>query len=805
MATQSARATTEARASSGAENTRPSLWQVPTFLAGLLAVAGVYLARPLWLETDARHVARDLAQARKILERPDPQLDQVLELAGDVLERADQFPSRAGEAHFLLGSAYLRRAGATSQADWEKARFHLLQADALGVPEADRPRLAYRLGKVSAHTGADPQRVIDYLAPSIEDGADDPAEGYGMLAQAYLRLPHPNLEAALDANQKQLDQPTLNDDILAPARLLRGELLLRLQQPAEAHKVLKRIHPNGPADVYCRSRRLLAASCQQYEQWDEAAHFWQEVLERCQEPADQKARICYDLGLCYDHLGRQADADQAWKEAALARAGSVSRAAAFRLARLRLHSADPAMALEAFTLGLRDVAGPHDFGANELLGLDEARRLCEKGCQTLTKAGAFEPAQKLAELYQKVALPGAAQTLLGNATDSWARALQEQARQAATPEASGQSEAAARTRFAQAGAAYEATAAACADPSKQPDWLWRSAECYRQGQDHVHTVSVLERFLQLSAPPERLGEGWYRRAEAHQALHEELAAQAAYRHCIEYPGPFAFRARYELALAQIARGDLDEAERALQHNLELMHLAPDGEAHEKTLFAYGGLLARQGNYLNASLRLEEALERYPGSRAATTARRQLSNSYYALAERERQYSQLGHSAPNAQQHHRDQHRIWLEKAAASYQKLEDDLQAQRATRPLTPAEETLLREAAFAVGDCRFDLGTNHYEEAIRIFEVLAGRYHKRVEGLHALARVMNCYWAQQRPEMARATLDRIHTALQEMDDKAFDGPPGTMTRAKWEEWLRDAYRDFKNPSSGEPSTEPRP
>jgi tetratricopeptide (TPR) repeat protein len=804
MATESARATTEASASGGADNTRPSLWQVPTFLAGLLAVASVYLARPLWLETDARHVARDLAQARKILERPDPQLDQVIELAGGVLERADQFPARAAEAHFLLGSAYLRRAGDASPADWDKARFHLLQAEALGGTEADRLRLAYRLGKASSHTGADPQRVINYLAASIEEGADDPAEGYGMLAQAYLRLPQPNLQAALEANQKQLDQPTLNDDILAPARLLRGELLLRLQQPAEAHKVLERIRPDSPADIYYRSRRLLAGSCQQYGQWEEAAQFWQEVLEHCQEPADQKARIFYDIGLCYDHLGRHADADRAWKEAALAPAGSLSRAAAFRLARLRLHSADPATALEAFTWGLRDVTGPHDFGANELLSLDEARRLCEKGCQTLIKAGAFEQAQKLAELYQKMALPGAAQALLGDAADGWAQVLQEQARQAESPEAAGRLNEAARAQFSQAGAAYEATAA-CANPSKQADWLWRSAECYRQGQDHLHTVSVHERFLKLSAPPERLGEGWYRRAEAHQALHEQLAAQEAYRHCIEYPGPFAYRARYELALAQIARGDLDEAERALQHNLELMHLTPDNEAHEKTLFAYGGLLARQGNYLKASLRLEEALERYPGSRAATTARRQLSNCYYALAERERQYSQLGRSAPNAQQHHRDQHRLWLEKAAASYQKLEDDLQAQRTTRSLTPAEETLLREAAFAVGDCRFDLGTNHYGEAIRIFEVLAARYRKRVEGLHALARIMNCYWAQQRPEMAQATLDRIHTALQEMDDKAFDGPPGTMTRAKWEEWLRDAYRDFKGTSSFDPSPELRP
>jgi tetratricopeptide (TPR) repeat protein len=788
MATESARAPSEAPD----DSTSRQLWQVPTFLAGLLAIVGVYLARPLWHDTDAQLLERDLAQARKLLERPDAPLGRVLELATRALERADQFPQRAGEAHFLLGSASLRRARDNSPAEWDTACSHLLQAEALGVPDADRPHLAYRLGKVLYHTGADPQRVIDYLVASVEDAADDPAEGYAMLAQAYLRLPQPNLQAALEANQKLLDLPTLNDEILAPARLLRGELLLRLEQPAEAQKVLQRIRPSSPPAVYYRARFLLAGSCQRAEQWEEAAQLWQEVLERCQEPADQKARILYDVGLCYQHVGRNADADRVWKEAALAHAGDLSRAAALRLARLRLHGAEPAMALEAFEWGLGDLLRPQDFGANAWFDVDEARRLCAKGCQTLTKAGAFAQAQKLAELYQKVALPGAAQGLLAEAADGWAHALQEEAQRAVTPEAAQPLEAAARVQFAKAGAAYEATAAAATDPAQRADRLWQSAERYRLGQDHAHTVSVLERFLKLPVSPERLGEGWYRRAEAHQALHEELAAQEAYRHCIEYPGAFAYRARFELASAQMARGDLEEAERALKHNLELMHLSPDNEAHEKTLFAYGGLLARQHNYQPAALRLEEALERYPGSKSATAARRQLSDCYYALAERERQYLQYGHSAPNAQLHHRDQHRLWLEKAAASYQKLEDDLLAQQATRPLTAAEETLLREASFAVGECRYNLGSRNYEEAIRVFETLADRYRKRVEGLNALRWIVCCYWAQNRPEQARATLDRIRAALKDMDDRAFDGPPGTLTRPQLEDWLRGAYESSK-------------
>src|SRR5437764_114076 len=80
------------------------------------------------------------------------------------------------------------------------------------------PHLQYALGKLLYQSGdGELPRAIDYLARSTAKGADDPAEGYGLLAQAYLRLRPPDLDAALAANQKQIDH---SDDevVLAPAR-----------------------------------------------------------------------------------------------------------------------------------------------------------------------------------------------------------------------------------------------------------------------------------------------------------------------------------------------------------------------------------------------------------------------------------------------------------------------------------------------------------------------------------------------------------------------------------------------------------
>src|SRR5207244_4441702 len=101
---------------------------------------------------------------------------------------------------------------------------------------------------------------------------------------------------------------------------------------------------------------------------------------------------------------------------------------------------------------------------------------------------------------------------------------------------------------------------------------------------------VLERFVKLLAPPERLGEAWLHLATAYRALHNEDAAHAALWKCTEYSGPAVFRARLQLALLDEERGKLDNAEAALRQNLALMQGTPDADAEERTLYALGALL-----------------------------------------------------------------------------------------------------------------------------------------------------------------------------------------------------------------------
>src|SRR5262245_1016960 len=136
----------------------PRLWQVPTFVVGLLALAAVAYARPGRQAYDpGRQLQRDLTTLRRALQQPSAPDEKVLAHAEGLLSRVEELPQGAGEVHLLLGSVELRLAERSPAARATELRRralgHLQQAEAHGVPEADQPRLHYRLGQAYFHSG----------------------------------------------------------------------------------------------------------------------------------------------------------------------------------------------------------------------------------------------------------------------------------------------------------------------------------------------------------------------------------------------------------------------------------------------------------------------------------------------------------------------------------------------------------------------------------------------------------------------------------------------------------------------------
>jgi tetratricopeptide (TPR) repeat protein len=302
---------------------------------------------------------------------------------------------------------------------------------------------------------------------------------------------------------------------------------------------------------------------------------------------------------------------------------------------------------------------------------------------------------------------------------------------------------------------------------------------------------VLERFLRLENPPERIGEGWFRLAEAQGILKNEDERQAAYKKCAEYPGRYACQARYLMAEAGIAQGNLDQAEKLLEENLAPTSKEIDPATKEKTLFALGSVHLQCHAYQNAVRRLEKALKDYPDNAEASQARFQLAECFRLLADEaatNRDEAKLKESAA----YYDKQYQGFLLEAANKYQELADVLSSRPNEKPLTKDEEELLRISAFASAKGRFYLG--NYDESRRLYEGLAARYHHQVESLHALHGVAKCSWSKNDNKKAREALGALQTALNGLDDKDFPKEPGAWDRKKWQAWIDERSKPLPKP-----------
>jgi tetratricopeptide (TPR) repeat protein len=787
------------------------LWQVPVFLAGIAAVVAACVARPPGYDPERNRFNGDLSAMRAALESPHPDPAQALALGQSLLGRSKLYPEQAGEIHFLVGSSYLLLAAQTPSDRrmevLQQARSHLEQAAQRGdvhqstLSEADTSRLRYRLGKVLFQTGADPQRVIEYLATAVEQGADRRAEGYAILCNAYLKLPVPNVTAALQANQQQLALATEEDEaVLASARLLRGELLLRVQQMDEARKVLARIGPPAPPEIVARALQLRAESLQREKLWQEAAERWQELLSkegsgvtgrgsaheqgtdapRSQHPSPLTPVAAYQLGVCYRELHRFVEALKEW-EKVLPAAGEVRQAAALRMGEVRLLEHNAAGGLKSYEEALQAVGSSNGYH-NSLLELTEARRLIEEGYRLCLSTADYDHAHALAVLLGKLSPPGGNQERLGQVAEAWAQDCRQRARQAQGPDA-GRLDNEAAEHFREAGTAYAALADTLRGRAEEADWLRRSADQYMLAYEPARALAVLERYLKMERAPARLGDGWFQVGEARRALREAGPARIAFRKCIEYPGPAAFHARLRLAQDLIDQKNWEEAEESLTQNLELMRQGPDSETYEQTLFILAELRLQRQSYRLAALSLQEWLERYPGHSNSTLARSRLADCYRRLAATEDQMLHKdAYQTPESQVHHREQRKLWLQKAAAHYQKLAEDLAPLQAADPACDKYPGILRHAEVGVAECQFEL--NHYQDAVRSYERLVERYPNDAECLPALKQITRCYWILRDRDKARATIGRVKTTLGKLPDAALKTLQDLQSRKEWEEWI---------------------
>ncbi|GEM_PF-1822148 len=759
------------------------LWQVPTFFVGLLAFLGVAVSSPYRAELREGPYAVELRRLREGLHNGDDPHGLVT-LAERLIGDVRRHPRCEGETNFLAGSVYYRLAGPTAKHGTANAKAieYLERALSVGVPDADVPPLHHRLGVMLYRRGEEPNRAVQLMAESIEQGADEPRPAYAMLVSAYLSLPAPDVDAALAASQKLLEL-TDEQGALGETRYLRAELLLRKEKRLEALKELDRITGKISAELRIKTKLLQAQTAEEEGLYHRAAANWKELLADASAIPGGPARILLAHGKCLASADppKYPEAATAWQQA-LELGGPAGQAAGLRLGELRLFVApqDPKMALAAWTEALRQVRTLKDYQTTHL-DLAKARALFERACRHCLERRDFEHAQQVAELYKKLAAPGVAD-------ERWAQAVEAQAqdrfKQAGADKELLQQ---AHALFHRAGVVYE-QAALLRSERDQIEACWRSAQCYLAAKDLARAAAALERFVTLAKDEPRLAQAWFSLADTQAAQGKKEQARLAYYKCMEFPAtPFAFRARYQLAVEEFERKNYLHAKEILKQNLTVAGPGFDREAHEKSIYKMAGLLLQMQAYDEAVGVLKEAARQYPNNANALNARDRLADCYRKFADQtQKKIEDLGASKVDGlspedkaalealKAHQQRTRRQWLDQAIGVDQTLADELMRKAAQMPLSNDESFIVRKALFSIGDMYFD--RNDFAEALRRYQRLQRDYSKQVESLHACWRIWKCVGVMvESPEQIRlaraAAQQAVRTARTELEPMPVDSP----------------------------------
>jgi tetratricopeptide (TPR) repeat protein len=759
------------------EPTWRELWQVPLFVAGVLALAvagGLFWLLPT---ASLRLAARELAAAQAALDAGAVEdVAPHLEAAGRIYE---QLGRPSGELELLRGSVLFQQAeaaqGPTQAELYGQALVQLRSAQQLGVGKDVAPRLRYRLAVAQYHTGGDADTAIKEIDAALDESPRDRLAGYALLSRLYLARSKPNLTAALRANERLLAQVGLANP--NPARLQRGELLLQLKQHEEARLVLSRIPSTAPE--HATARHLRAWSQYQGGEWQAAVELWEPALRDDVAHVPQLPQALYGLGECYQALGRTADAQSIWQRAQREAPGTEeATAAAFKLALLHTAADQYDDALAQFQQGLRGLT-PDWRGA--YTDAAELRQQIETTWTAWLNAGRHEPARQLARLYQPIALPGEAARRHGLASQRAGITLLRQAERTSSSQRE-QLAGEGRKLLREAGESFETAVRELGVEGDSGELLWQSAENYLQAQEPARAAAVLEVLLRGTLTPARQQEAQVALGEAYQALRRSEAAAKLLQQASARPGPLQLRARYLLALAQIDLGKYDAAEAVLKEIMQMPVIERGTEELRLARFALVHVLFRREGYADAADYLEKALATDAEQPQSVATRYWLAEAYRRAARQEKK-SISSADTTAAREFYLKLKRQQLERALAQFQHVVSALDAGAAQQTLTAEDATRLRESRLGVGECLFNLG--RYEEAVTIYRTQFDQDGVSVGALNAGMHLTQCYLTLKKLDEAKSTITRARGVLSQLSEKEFE--TAQTNRHAWQDWFDNA------------------
>jgi tetratricopeptide (TPR) repeat protein len=409
--------------------------------------------------------------------------------------------------------------------------------------------------------------------------------------------------------------------------------------------------------------------------------------------------------------------------------------------------------------------------------------------------------------------------LVAQAHAAWAESLESQIAKSAGDAVKTVKDAA-RAQRREAGAAYGTLATIRFATNSYTDDVWNSAENYLRGQDYPRAAMMLKEYLRYELRRRR-PRALLDLGDAQLALGKPTQALITLQECIDNytRDPTSYRARLVAARAQMERGSLEQAKSLLLANLEGTQLTPQSVEWRDSLFALGSLLHEEGLmfeaqgrqdrtdalatnsteklaaadvslqrakelYEEATLRLEEAVARYPDVPQVIESRYVIAESFRAQARFAREKLQRAKIETARLEHSRELNRL-LTAAIVEYEQVQDILTQRRERSQLTSSEQAILRNCYFARGAAFHELG--RITDAINAYSAATNRYHNEPEVLDAFLQLVQLYRQLNKPDEAKGVIQQAKVVLGRIRPDADFKQTTNQTREEWQrtlEWL---------------------
>ncbi len=618
-----------------------NLWQLPTFLLGVLALYGSYKYVPARGTAAGPAASADLAELRSTLDRKDVDAAAVEPLLRTL---AATNPTDT-PANFALGSGYVALADKASGDNpdyWAAAEkaFEKCDVTQLDSP-VDAAKMIYRFALAKAATEtSDPAEVLRVLtAPPV---GEERAEAPRLIAQTALRLNPPDFARAKENFAQYLGgQNRSTQATAARFKLELAKLHLRDKDYEKAKNWLKDVGTTAPADVLAAAKVQLGRVAMAQQNWPDAVTHFEAALASGQLPSEERNTVRYQAGLALIQTGNDAAAAPYLRQV-LNQPGEVAAAAAMKLA--EIGSRDPmAKGSRKEAAEWLEKAVTQASATSEHLKSPELRATFEEIIKASTTEGDFEAAHRAATAYAKVAEESIDRKYRAEINEKWAAALLKT------------NPAEAKPKFLDAAAEYAALADGAIDSTKRAEFARKAALQFRQAGESSKALELVTTILNAKdVPADLLGRAWLDRADL-LPVDQTAEIEEALKKAVNLPGSAATAARYKLAVTYVKRGqdllagaassvqpDALKSQAAATTKLGRDMLAQIADAsfvptddqftHEQAMFELGRLAMLDRQYPDAEARLRKQLTLYPQGLHADNARLWLASALLAKAQ-----------------------------------------------------------------------------------------------------------------------------------------------------------------------------